>query len=82
MNGFGFLQIVRRRARASLPELLRADPAGAAARALLRSIERTPPPVPGRHRVRRSVHARLAARPDWTDALARRTGTPIIFEVE
>ena len=77
MNGFGFLQIVRRRARASLPELLRADPAGAAARALLRSIERTPPPVPGRHLVRRSVHARLAARPDWTDALARRTGTPM-----
>lgn len=82
MNGFGFLQIVRRRTRASLPELLRADPVGAAARALLRSIERTPPPVPGRHLVRRSVHARLAARPDWTDALARRTGTPMIFEVE
>src|SRR5690606_4731608 len=30
VNGFGFLQIVRRRERASIPEMLRADPAGAA----------------------------------------------------
>ena len=28
LNGFGFLQIVRPRPRASLPELLRADPVG------------------------------------------------------
>jgi ribonuclease G len=38
INGFGFLQIVRRRSRASLPELLRADPVGAEARAELRRI--------------------------------------------
>src|SRR3546814_11870370 len=38
MNGFGFLQIIRPRPRASLVELLRADPAGAIARA--RSEER------------------------------------------
>src|SRR6185436_2702885 len=36
VNGFGFLQVVRRRERASLPELIQSDPAGAAARALLR----------------------------------------------
>ena len=29
VNGFGFLQIVRRRTRASLPEMLREDPVGA-----------------------------------------------------
>ena len=63
MNGFGFLQIVRRRARASLAEKVRADPAGAEERALLRMIERTPPPVPRHQRVSRRVQAWLSARP-------------------
>lgn len=80
VNGFGFLQIVRRRARASLPELLRADPAGAAARALLRAIERTPPPVPRVHRVSPRVHAKLAAHPEWIAEASRRAGTMLIFE--
>lgn len=81
MNGFGFLQIVRRRARASLPELLRADATGAEARALLRTIERTPPPVPRHHRVSRRVQAWLAARPALIAELARRTGVEPQFEV-
>jgi ribonuclease G len=80
VNGFGFLQIVRRRPRASLPELLRADPAGAAARALLRAIERTPPPVPQTHRVPPRVHAQLAAHPEWVAEASRRAGTMLIFE--
>lgn len=80
MNGFGFLQIVRRRSRASLPELLRADPAGAAARALLRAIERTPPPVPQVHRVGARVHAALAAHPPWVAEASRRAGTALTFE--
>jgi ribonuclease G len=81
MNGFGFLQIVRRRTRASLPELLRADTTGAEARALLRMIERTPPPVPRHHRVSRRVQAWLAARPALLAELARRTGVEPQFEV-
>ena len=81
VNGFGFLQIIRRRTRESLPELLRADPAAARARALLRTIERTPPPVPTLHYLTAPLHAALAARPDWRDALARRTGADIRFEV-
>lgn len=81
MNGFGFVQIVRRRARASLPELLHADPAAAAARALLRRIERTPPPAPARHRVSPHVHAVLLANSGWTAELARRTGVVPIFEM-
>lgn len=81
MNGFGFVQIVRRRARVSLPELLRADPAAAAARALLRRIERTPPPAPESHRVSARVQKALAANPHWIAELARRTGVTPVFEV-
>lgn len=81
MNGFGFVQIIRRRPRASLPELLRADPAAAAARALIRRIERTPPPVPANHRVSARIHAALIANPGWTAALARRTGVTPTFEI-
>jgi ribonuclease G len=77
VNGFGFLQIVRRRTRASLPELLRADPAGAEARAELRRLERLSPPLPASHIVSKAVHRRLAARPDWTAELARRLGGAI-----
>ncbi|WP_010215417.1 hypothetical protein [Sphingomonas sp. PAMC 26621] len=80
MNGFGFVQIIRRRPRASLPELLRADPAATAARALLRRIERTPPPAPANHRIGPRVLAVLNANPDWTAALAKRTGVTPIFE--
>ncbi len=74
MNGFGFVQIVRPRPRASLPEILRADPVGAAARAALRSLERTPPLAPLVMRVPGAVKARIDSRPDWLAALARRTG--------
>ena len=74
VNGFGFLQIVRRRERASLPERLRDDPVGAATRAELRRIERLPPPPPATYRVSQPIARRLAQRPDWTDALARRIG--------
>ena len=74
VNGFGFLQIVRPRPRASLPERLRADPAGTAARALLRRLEREPPGAPLHHRLPPAVHAAITRRPDWTADLARRTG--------
>jgi ribonuclease G len=80
MNGFGFLQIVRPRIRASLPERLRADPVGAEARALLRMIERIPPPASRHHIVSRRVGDLLATRHDWREALARRTGVEPIFE--
>lgn len=83
MNGFGFLQIVRRRERASLPELLRADPVGAAARAELRRMERLPPAGPATHIVSPSLARRFAQHPDWLEMLARRIGrTPEIRSAE
>lgn len=79
VNGFGFLQIVRPRPRASLPELLRDDAAAAATRAALRQIERTPPSAPNHHRLSPQVSACLDAQPAWLADLVRRTGrTPIL----
>ena len=80
VNGFGFLQIVRRRPRASLPELLRADPLGAEARAMLRRIERLPPPLPTSHIVPAGVLRLIAAKPGWTEELARRMGGPQLLK--
>ena len=79
LNGFGFLQVVRPRARASLPELQRADPVAREALALLRRIERTPPPVAPVHDAPPRAAAWLAARPDLIAALSRATGVPISF---
>lgn len=81
INGFGFLQIVRRRPRASLPERIAADPVGAEVRALLRRIEREPPGGgEAVHRVAHSLRTRLDARPNWTASLAQRTGRSHRFE--
>lgn len=82
INGFGFLQVVRRRTRASLPEAILADPVGHAARAALRIAERVPPPVPDTHIVPEPVARWLARRPDLIDELARRTGVAARFVAE
>jgi hypothetical protein len=82
MNGFGFLQIVRRRLRPSLPERLRDDPHGAAVRAALRQIERTPPPGARLRRLPKAELAVLRAHPEWSAELARRTGVATAFAAE
>lgn len=79
VNGFGFLQIVRRRTRPSVPELLHADPVGGATRAELRRLERLPPPVPATHMVDARIARRLAREPAWTETLARRMGGTVQF---
>lgn len=79
VNGFGFLQIVRRRTRPSLPELLRADPIGAETRAELRRAERLPPPPPATHMVSMRIARRMAQQPGWSEELARRVGGTIRF---
>jgi hypothetical protein len=82
VNGFGFLQIVRRRERASIPELLRADPAGAAARALMRRAERAEGHGPLTIHAAAPVIARFEAHPDWIAALARHAGAAVALRPE
>jgi hypothetical protein len=72
VNGFGFLQIVRRRERPSIPEIVRGDRAAAAARALLRRAGRSAGPVT--LHAAPTVIAAIEANPDWLAALERRTG--------
>jgi hypothetical protein len=77
VNGFGFLQIVRRRERASLIETLQGDPVQAAALALLRRAERAQGHGALILHAAPAVIARIEARPDWVEALARRVGVTI-----
>ncbi|MGI8705010.1 MAG: ribonuclease [Sphingomicrobium sp.] len=72
VNGFGFLQIVRPRVRASLLELAQ-DRAAFEARALLRSAA-FEPGGPKRLVGHPAVIAIVERRPDWLDTLARQVG--------
>ena len=82
VNGFGFLQIVRRRERASLPELLQGDPVGAASRALLRRAERAPGIGERVLHAAPAVTARLEANRAWLDTLASRVGAPVALRAD
>jgi hypothetical protein len=82
VNGFGFLQIVRRRERASLPDLVQGDPVGAAARLLLRQAERVPG---GGERIIHGAPAlieRLRKEADWLQRLERHLGAPVRLREE
>ena len=74
LNGFGFMQIVRPRTRQSLIEQLRADPVGHAARALLRSGQRSGIVGAARLVGAPPVIGVIAARPDWIAGLGRALG--------
>jgi len=82
VNGFGFLQIVRRRERASLPETLQHDRVGSAARALLRLAERTPGAGERTLIAAPLVIDRIAEKPEWTDRLARCIGAAVRLRAE
>lgn len=81
VNGFGFLQIVRRRTRPSIPEIMQGDPFGAAARALLRRAQRAPAGALTLSAAP-TVIARLEAQPDWISALARQAGGRVALQAE
>ena len=82
VNGFGFLQLVRRRERASIPELVQGDPSGAAARALLRQAERTSGSGTRTMVAAPPVIARIEANPDWIATLERRLGAPLRLQAD
>ena len=77
VNGFGFLQIVRKRERASMPELVQGDPVGAAARALLRRAERTG--GSGERTISAAPAVLRAIRENWRLELERRIGAPVVL---
>ncbi len=78
INGFGFMQVVRRRIRASLPEIVRDDPIGAGVRAALRRLERESGTGAQPITLPAALQARLQSRPDWIADLERRTGRPCL----
>ena len=78
MNGFGFVQLVSRLERPSLLDRATHRPAATAARWLLRQAES----LEGAGALLLTIHPALEAqlRPDWLEALARRTGRAIRVE--
>lgn len=80
INGFGFVQVVRPRPRASLIEHLRGDPAGHAARALLRRAERSG--VVGATVVRASPAVAAAILPEWLARLGRTLGGAVTLRAD
>ncbi len=80
VNGFGFLQIVRPRPAASIPELVRQDAALTAALALLRRAARAVGAI--RLAAAPVVIARLEREAAWRDALARRIGGTVALRAD
>jgi hypothetical protein len=85
VNGFGFVQIIRKRERPSLIELLRSDPVRAASMAALRRAERhggqggagavTLTVAP-------AIAADLRAHPDWVKRVERRRGGTVTLRTD
>ena len=79
VNGFGFLQVIRKRERPSVPELLQSDPVGAAARMLLRRAERCGGSGERVIYAEPAVISRIEAQ---LGALAARIGAPVALRAE
>jgi hypothetical protein len=79
VNGFGFLQIVRPRLRASLVELAQ-DRARFEARALLRQAARETGPT--RLVAHPAIITDLQSKPDWIEALARQVGGAVTLRAD
>jgi hypothetical protein len=77
VNGFGFMQIIRRRDRPSLVEQVRFDPVATDAAMLLRQAERAVGTGVLTLTARNAVIDHIAAHPDWTETLQQRTGRTV-----
>ena len=77
VNGFGLMQIIRRRDRPSLIEQVALDPVATDAALLLRQAERAVGTGPMTLTARPSVIDHIAAHPAWITQLQSRTGRPV-----
>ncbi len=77
VNGFGFLQVIRPRPRASLCEIVQQDRAGASARALLRNAQRSGIVGPSEILADPKVIAAIECNPSWCNQLSLQLGGPI-----
>lgn len=82
VNGFGFVQIIRRRERANLMEVLRDDSVETAAMALLRRAERHGAGGAATLTAAPAVIGLLRRHGDWIDRLARRRGGTIALQAD
>lgn len=80
VNGFGFLQIVRRRERISVPERMQLEPVEAAARALLRLAERTPGTGPRTLVAAPPIIQVIESHPEWLQTFSRRLGAAAVLQ--
>lgn len=77
INGFGFMQILTRRVRQSIPEMVQYRPALFEALALLRKAERDAGAGGLTLVAHPAVVSQIEAQPDWVASLARRTGRAV-----
>lgn len=77
VNGFGFMQIVRRKSRPSLAELLQGDPVTASALRLIRHAQRTPGSGQMTICAHVAVISRIKSQENWILSLSRQIGAEL-----
>jgi hypothetical protein len=82
VNGFGFLQVVRRRERASIAELVQGDPVAASARSLIRAAQRSGGGGERTIYAAPPVVAYLGVHADWLQRLERHVGAAVRLREE
>lgn len=80
VNGFGFLQVIRPRIRASLCEIVSRDPAASQARALIRRAQRSGQFGATEVVAPRAIAKVFEAHPQWIDELSRQLGGAVIVK--
>lgn len=80
VNGFGFLQIVRPRARASLCEMVRHDRAASQARVLIRQVERSGRIGAMEIEASAAVAKIIEENPQWIIALSKKVGGQVTIK--